>query len=271
MSGDARAALDAERAHNSTTFTEYRKRTLTPISDITFPPGTVYQTPEGLRAEDEETRAAFDVQGGIYPIRESVFRATYELPADALPFEETRALRPVLDDYHRHFALNDSRDCGACTAILARLPVPVDAERLDGAAMIARERRRQIVEEGYDEDHDRYGTGELSRAAACYALGERGLVPADWPWDAQFWKPTPNDRVRELTKAGALVAAAIDVLLAEARDDAALAPAPSEPRHEPGDPHQYRITCEVCGERGTIRLTVDPETALTPAPSDQDR
>ena len=32
-------------------------------------------------------------------------------------------------------------------------------------------------------------------------------------------------------------------------------------KHEPGDPHQYRITCVVCGEQGTIRLTVDPETA----------
>ncbi len=31
--------------------------------------------------------------------------------------------------------------------------------------------------------------------------------------------------------------------------------------HKPGDPHQYRLTCEVCGDRGTIRLTVDPETA----------
>lgn len=48
-----------------------------PISDRSFPPGTTYQTPEGLRAEDEDTRAALDVQGGIYPIRESVFRASY--------------------------------------------------------------------------------------------------------------------------------------------------------------------------------------------------
>jgi hypothetical protein len=38
--------------------------------------------------------------------------------------------------------------------------------------------------------------------------------------------------------------------------------------HKPGDSHRYRITCEVCGERGTIRLTVDPETALAPAASE---
>jgi len=64
---------------NHESFSEYRKTALTRISDRTFPPGTVYQTPEGLRAEDEGTRCAIDVQGGIYPIRESVFRASYEL------------------------------------------------------------------------------------------------------------------------------------------------------------------------------------------------
>lgn len=78
--------LTAGDALAVTGFTECRKTALTPISDITFPPGTVYQTPEGLRAEDEETRCAFDVQGGIYPIRESVFQASYEaaLPVPAL-------------------------------------------------------------------------------------------------------------------------------------------------------------------------------------------
>jgi hypothetical protein len=33
-------------------------------------------------------------------------------------------------------------------------------------------------------------------------------------------------------------------------------------QHKPGDPHQYRLTCEVCGESGTIRLTIDPGTFL---------
>jgi hypothetical protein len=65
-------------------FSLYRKAALTSISDRTFPPGTVYETPEGLKAEDEDTRCAFDVQGGVYPIRESVFQASYEL-ADAAP------------------------------------------------------------------------------------------------------------------------------------------------------------------------------------------
>jgi hypothetical protein len=36
--------------------------------------------------------------------------------------DSLRALRPVLDDYHRHFTLDGSQDCGACSAILTRLP-----------------------------------------------------------------------------------------------------------------------------------------------------
>lgn len=29
--------------------------------------------------------------------------------------------------------------------------------------------------------------------------------------------------------------------------------------HEPGESHRYQIECEVCGQRGVIRLSVDPE------------
>lgn len=64
-------------------FGPFRKTATTRISLFTVPPGTSFQTPEGLRAEDEECRIAFDVQGGVYPIRESVFRASYveDIPA----------------------------------------------------------------------------------------------------------------------------------------------------------------------------------------------
>lgn len=57
----------------------YRKTTLTRASDFTVPAGTPFVTPEGLRAEDEECRIAIDSQGGVYPIRASVFDETYEL------------------------------------------------------------------------------------------------------------------------------------------------------------------------------------------------
>jgi hypothetical protein len=69
--------VTAETAETMGTFSEHRKIATTRISDFTVPPGVPYQTPEGLRAEDEETRIAFDVQGGVYPIRESVFKASY--------------------------------------------------------------------------------------------------------------------------------------------------------------------------------------------------
>lgn len=66
-------------------FKEYRKKVLSRISTFTVPAGTSFETPEGLKAEDEETRIAFDSQGGVYPIRESVFQETYEeVPEDEL-------------------------------------------------------------------------------------------------------------------------------------------------------------------------------------------
>jgi hypothetical protein len=97
-----------------------------------------------------------------------------------------------------------------------------------GADLITAERKRQEFEEGYDTEHDRieHGGWELVSAAASYLLNKSGLValpgevvgdvpPASWPWESRFWKPTPDDRIRELTKAGALIAAEIDRLLQE--------------------------------------------------------
>ena len=64
-------ALQFQTAH-------FRKTALTRISTFTVPPGTRFETPEGLTSEDEPARIAFDTQGGVYPIRESVFRESYE-------------------------------------------------------------------------------------------------------------------------------------------------------------------------------------------------
>lgn len=76
-----------------------------------------------------------------------------------------------------------------------------------GIELIADERQRQVEAEGRTPEHDDEHEGELSDAAACYALGKRLPV---WPWSTDWWKPTPDDRVRELTKAGALIPAEID-------------------------------------------------------------
>ena len=99
---------------------------------------------------------------------------------------------------------------------------------MTGFQMIYEERERQKTVEGYTHEHDdRHHQAELAKAAECYAtppenrvmrpaiappdsrlegaVGEgRKAVPKDWPWEPEWWKPCPTDRVRELVKAGAL-------------------------------------------------------------------
>jgi hypothetical protein len=88
-----------------------------------------------------------------------------------------------------------------------------------GAELIAAERARQTAEEGWTLEHDAEHTDdELARAAACYAMPAMyrayvdPMCPADWPWHRGHWKP--GNRIRELVKAGALIAAEIDRLAA---------------------------------------------------------
>lgn len=74
------------------------------------------------------------------------------------------------------------------------------------------ERRRQVEAEGWTaEQDDDYEDGELSMAAAMYAMqGDCPNLgaPADWPWSEHWWKPS-TDR-RNLVKAAALILADIE-------------------------------------------------------------
>lgn len=98
-----------------------------------------------------------------------------------------------------------------------------------GIELIAEERIRQVEKEGWTADHDvQHADQSIAIAASIYAmpeerrrmrrvpsvLTERGFInlPLNWPWDAMWYKPTPHDRIRELVKAGALIAAEIDRL-----------------------------------------------------------
>lgn len=110
---------------------------------------------------------------------------------------------------------------------------------MSGAELIAAERQRQVEKEGWTPSHDdEHVHGELATVATCYATpnpqqvhvregyGElpilRGecavygdmefTVPLVWPetWHPAWWKPT--DRITDLVKAGALIAAEIDRL-----------------------------------------------------------
>lgn len=93
-----------------------------------------------------------------------------------------------------------------------------------GIELIAEERIRQIEVEGYTTDHDdSYESGQMAQAGACYAIAEdyrkctseeqvKREPPKFWPWPDKYWKPSADNRIKELAKAGALIAAEIDRL-----------------------------------------------------------
>ncbi len=88
-----------------------------------------------------------------------------------------------------------------------------------GAELIAEERTRQIEVEGWTpQTDDRHQRGELLDAALSYSrvainVGHPAMnnPPREWPWASCWWKPSP-DKVRNLVKMGALIAAEIDRL-----------------------------------------------------------
>jgi len=94
-----------------------------------------------------------------------------------------------------------------------------------GIEIIAIERERQIKELGFDYTNDSlYAEQQLAKAAAIYALPTDlrelwwgnswvSIINRFWPWDLKYWKPTPENRIKELAKAGALIAAQIDYII----------------------------------------------------------
>ncbi len=86
---------------------------------------------------------------------------------------------------------------------------------ITGIKLITIERKRQVDEEGWTPEHDDQHDDESLALAACYyALPERyetvliNFFPDSW---CSSWaKKGAGDRVRDLVKAGALIAAEID-------------------------------------------------------------
>jgi hypothetical protein len=137
--------------------------------------------------------------------------------------------RPIIAKY----LAAHSAPSSIAAAIREKLPLP-------GITLIEAERRRQISAEGWTAEHDnRHDEGEMALAAACYASPILLYQKVDranqirfvdpWPWDDR-WDKRPEDgnvklpnssvgikeRIRQLSKAGALVAAELDRLLREA-------------------------------------------------------
>ena len=103
-----------------------------------------------------------------------------------------------------------------------------------GIELIAEERQRQIEVEGYDAQHDSHHSPcKLIQAADTYLESAeltlqskefspsnswhqtnlpfyRNEIKRNWPWEQESFKPTTD--IRDLIKAGALIAAAIDRL-----------------------------------------------------------
>ncbi len=111
-----------------------------------------------------------------------------------------------------------------------------------GVDLIADERARQMGIEGWTPEHDEmHDKGELAWAATCYAAPETVYVVkvdpkrgASWqePWPVEWvpnlyrgdggnapWRRPEADRIRQLVKAGALIAAEIDRLQRGGGDD----------------------------------------------------
>jgi hypothetical protein len=90
-----------------------------------------------------------------------------------------------------------------------------------GVVLIAEERDRQKRVEGWTLEHDdKHLRKEMALAADSYLATHTHPPPGskartqygpcwDWPWDLKWWKPSA-DPVRNLVKAGALIAAEID-------------------------------------------------------------
>ena len=110
--------------------------------------------------------------------------------------------------------LPDGSAVGADTTLVADILLNLQKRSMTSIGLIAAERQRQIEQEGWSPEHDdAHCRGQLGMAAACYALPPNNHVRTlDWPWDRKWWRPTPDDRIRELVKAGALIAAEIDRL-----------------------------------------------------------
>lgn len=135
-----------------------------------------------------------------------------------------RAVSAALKEFEgMHWVDLDKALATPASAGVEEFPLPESQAARDVLA----ERKRQIEKEGWTPEHDdEHTTGAMATAAACYALSatlpmaenvywrnaRRQAVHALWPWDREWWKPTPAFPRRMLVKAGALILAEIERL-----------------------------------------------------------
>ncbi|MCG5238397.1 hypothetical protein ACIU1J_32195 [Azospirillum doebereinerae] len=108
---------------------------------------------------------------------------------------------------------------GETTAAALLLAILLHLGRLDPASLsalglVARERLRQIVSEGYSVEHDdQHDPAEFANAAAAYALSAGAVpfvelqAPACWPWNVHGFKSVSQDH--DMVRSGALTVAGL--------------------------------------------------------------
>lgn len=132
---------------------------------------------------------------------------------------EERDVLELAEKIGNHVAAEYEDDPGLDGLILELRAAIKPRSTSRGIDLVAVERARQVSEEGYDAEHDRGHEVQIVRAGQSYTMSALLAMahttmherPFIWPWARHFWKPT-GDPVRDLVKAGALIAAAIDAL-----------------------------------------------------------
>lgn len=153
-----------------------------------------------------------------------------------------RQVHQVADDGRTLFAgvVGAFRACSwGCAAVLAACLAAKHEAHPDAAVLVVAERERQVNAEGWEPGHDdAYEPGVLARAGVGYAWdhaaqpgstehairwpsGRRAeYAPECWPLPDEWWKP--KDELRDLVRAGALVAAEADRTVRARRADRAV-------------------------------------------------
>ncbi len=131
-----------------------------------------------------------------------------------------------------------------------------DGRVSEGATRIAVERARQVEVEGYNSTEDADGEDDLALAGAVYALSAAGgfsnrlgdpkrrVWEHIWPWAVECYKP--KTAIRDLERAGALIAAEIDRRLSRGESLVAT-------ERKDADSEAVALLVPRCDEHGTYK------------------
>lgn len=135
--------------------------------------------------------------------------------------------------------------------------------RKTGIELITQERQEQIEKHGWSKEHDaKHDQGELANAACSYAMTSEMQDYLDenwgddmhlsfWPFELSYYKKDNSgevEKIKDLAKAGALIAAEIDRLQAE--------------QAQIKKKMENKVTIEITAEGSTTELTLNGKTYI---------